>query len=56
MLQSTSDSLVEQYTELELADPAAAISEYMFARYCFDAALKVGNSILSQSLMDYMSL
>lgn len=55
LLQSTSDSLLQQYTELEEADPAAAISEYMFARYCYDAALKVGNSVLSQSLMDYMN-
>lgn len=55
LLQSTSDSLLQQYTELEEADPVAAISEYMFARYCYDAALKVGNSVLSQSLMDYMN-
>lgn len=55
LLEETSDSLLQQYMELEEADPAAAISEYMFARYCYDAALKVGNSVLSQSLMDYMS-
>lgn len=55
LLEKTSDSLTEQYLELEEADPAAAISEYMFARYCYDAALKVGNSVLSQSLMDYMN-
>ena len=41
---------------LEDEDPAAAISAYMFARYCYDTALKVGNSILSQSLMDYINL
>ena len=55
LLQGTADSLKQQYMELEDADPAAAISDFMFARYCYDAALKVGNSILSQSLMDYMS-
>lgn len=55
LLQGTADSLKEQYMELEDADPAAAISDLMFARYCYDAALKVGNSILSQSLMDYMN-
>lgn len=55
LLENTSDSLTQQYLELEEADPAAAISEYMFARYCYDAALKVGNSVLSQSLMDYMN-
>ena len=56
LLETTSDSLLQQYTELEEADPAAAISEFMFAKYCFDAALKVGNSVLSQSLMDYLNL
>ena len=55
LLTSTSDSLKQQYMELEDADPAAAISDFMFARYCYDAALKVGNSVLSQSLMDYMN-
>jgi len=55
LLTDTSDSLKQQYMELEDADPAAAISDFMFARYCYDAALKVGNSVLSQSLMDYMN-
>lgn len=56
LLQGTADSLKQQYMELEDADPAAAISDFMFARYCYDAALKVGNSVLSQSLMDYLNL
>ena len=55
LLETTADSLLQQYTELEDADPAAAISEFIFAKYCYDAALKVGNSVLSQSLMDYMN-
>lgn len=55
LLTDTKDSLKQQYMDLEDADPAAAISDFMFARYCYDAALKVGNSILSQSLMDYMN-
>lgn len=55
LLTDTADSLQQQYMELEDADPAAAISDFMFARYCYDAALKVGNSVLSQSLMDYMN-
>lgn len=55
LLTDTKDSLQQQYMELEDADPAAAISDFMFARYCYDAALKVGNSVLSQSLMDYMN-
>ena len=56
LLTDTADSLSQQFMALEDADPAAAITEYMFARYCYDAALKVGNSVLSQSLMDYMNL
>lgn len=56
LLQTTKDSLQQQYMDLEDADPAAAISDFMFARYCYDTALKVGNSVLSQSLMDYMNL
>ena len=55
LLTDTADSLKQQYMELEDVNPAAAISDYMFARYCYDAALKVGNSVLSQSLMDYMN-
>lgn len=55
LLTDTSDSLKQQYMELEDADPAAAISDFMFARYCYDTALKVGNSVLSQSLMDYIN-
>lgn len=56
LLTDKADSISEQFMALEDVDPAAAISDYMFARYCYDAALKVGNSVLSQSLMDYMNL
>lgn len=55
ILTDTADSLSQQFLAMEDVDPAAAISDYMFARYCYDAALKVGNSVLSQSLMDYMN-
>lgn len=55
LLTDTADSLSQQFMALEDVDPAAAIYSYMFARYCYDAALKVGNSVLSQSLMDYMN-
>lgn len=55
LLADTADSLSQQFMAMEDVDPAAAISDYMFARYCYDAALKVGNSVLSQSLMDYMN-
>lgn len=55
LLVDNCDSLQDQFLGLEDVDPAAAISDFMFAKYCYDTALKVGNSILSQSLMDYMS-
>lgn len=55
LLTDTADSLSQQFMAMEDVDPAAAITDYMFARYCYDAALKVGNSVLSQSLMDYMN-
>ena len=56
LLTANMDTLQEQFLGMEDVDPAAAISDFMYARYCYDAALKVGNSILSQSLMDYMNL
>lgn len=55
LLTKNLDTLQEQFLGMEDVDPAA-ISDFMYARYCYDTALKVGNSILSQSLMDYMSL
>lgn len=47
-------NLKEQYSELEDVNMADAITSFIWAEYCYNAALKVGNSILSQSLMDYL--
>ncbi|MBD5133596.1 MAG: hypothetical protein HDT38_03845 [Clostridiales bacterium] len=49
------DSLQEQYSNLEDVDMADAITSFIWAQYCYNAALKVGNSVLSESLMDYLS-
>lgn len=49
------DLLEEQRMGIEEIDPADAISEMMWANYSYQAALKIGNSILSQSLLDYMN-
>lgn len=49
------DLLDEQRYNLEDIDPADAISEMLWANYCYQASLKIGNSILSQSLLDYMN-
>lgn len=55
LLQNASYSLQEEITSMENVDPADAIMAYSWAQYCYNSALKVGNSILSQSLMDYMT-
>lgn len=53
-LTTMSDDLNEQILNIEQADLADAITEFSWAQYCYNAALKVGNSILSESLIDYM--
>lgn len=45
----------EQREEIESVDPADAITEMMWGNYCYQAALKIGNQVLSQSLLDYMN-
>lgn len=53
-LESTQDTLNEQITKVEDCDSADAITSMAYAQYCYNAALQVGTSILSQSLLDYM--
>jgi flagellar hook-associated protein 3 FlgL len=53
-LKTNADTLNEQFLEIEQCDLADAITSFSWAQYCYNAALKVGNSILSQSLMDYL--
>ena len=53
-LKTTADALNTQLNEIEQCDPADAITAFSWAQYSYNAALKMGNSILSQSLMDYM--
>lgn len=54
-LEAEQYTLTEQISQLEDVDLADAITAFSWAQYCYNAALKVGNSILSQSLMDYMN-
>ena len=56
ILEANQYNLQEQISGLEDVDEALAISDLIFAKYTYDTALKVGNSVLSQSLMDYMKL
>jgi flagellar hook-associated protein 3 FlgL len=53
-LETTADTLNNQFLDIEQCELADAITSYSWAQYCYNAALKVGNSILSQSLIDYM--
>ncbi len=55
LLTDKADTMKEQIHDLENMDEAEAISSFIWAQYCYNAALKVGNSVLSESLMDYMS-
>lgn len=54
-LENTAYTLNEQIVGLEQVDLAEAISSFSWAQYCYNAALKVGNGILSETLMDFMS-
>ncbi len=54
-LKERSDLLNEQREGIEGIDPADAISEILWANYCYQASLKIGNQVLSQSLLDYMN-
>lgn len=53
-LDSLKYTLNEQITSLEDVDAADAITSLSWAQYCYNAALRTGQSILSQSLMDYL--
>lgn len=60
-LQTNQSRLELQSTELntdildvEQVDLADAITSFSWDMYCYNAALKIGNQLLSQSLIDYM--
>ncbi len=54
-LKELDDTLNNQIVGVEDMDPADAITSLMWAQYSYNAALKIGNGILSQSLLDYLS-
>ena len=43
-----------QILDIEQIDLADAITAFSWDQYCYNAALKIGNQLLSQSLIDYM--
>lgn len=53
-LKAQRDNLNAQILDIEQIDPADAITEYMYARYAYNAALSVGSSILTNTLLDYL--
>lgn len=53
-LENYSDTLNEKIVGIENIDLAEAISSYSWAQYAYNAALQVGNSILSPSFIDFM--
>lgn len=54
-LEDSADTINEQILSIEQANLADAITDFSWAQYCYNSALKVGNQILSQSLIDYMN-
>ena len=54
LLEENFYNLQEQYSDIEDVDMVDAITSFIWAEYCYNAALKVGNSILAESLMDYL--
>ncbi|WP_077612080.1 flagellin N-terminal helical domain-containing protein [Clostridium sp. Marseille-P2415] len=53
-LENADISLQEQMQNVEGIDMAAALTDYMWDQYAYNAALKVGTSILSPSFIDFM--
>ena len=53
-ITANQDTLNEQIISVDQVDTAAAITNYIWQQYAYNAALKVGNSILSQSFIDFM--
>lgn len=53
-LENTDIALQEQMENVEGIDMAKAITDYMWNQYAYNAALKVGTSILSPSFIDFM--
>ena len=55
LLENNYDNVWEEYSDIEDVDAAEAITAFLWAQYAYNSALRVGNSVLSQSLMDYLS-
>ena len=54
-LETNKAELDKQIVDTEDIEMGDAITQMTWAKYCYDAALRIGTNILSQSLLDYMS-
>lgn len=54
-LEEVKNAISEQILNIEQVDLAEAITNFSWDQYCYNAALKIGNQLLSQSLIDYMN-
>lgn len=54
-LEDQQINLTEQYDNVVNVDMAEAITEFSWAQYAYNAALKIGTNILSPSFIDFMS-
>ena len=55
ILSSQKTDLNTQILEVEQIDLADAITRMSYDQMCYNAALKIGTQLLSQSLVDYMN-
>ena len=55
LLETQQTDLNIRILELEQVDLAEAITSFSWEQYCYNAALKIGSQLLSQTLIDYMS-
>ena len=55
-LEQSAYNLNEQFNATDMVDRADAITAFSWAQYSYNAALKVGNSVLSETLMDFLNL
>lgn len=54
-LETDADNIKEQYQDAIGIDPALAITNESYAMYSYNAALKIGTSLLGNSLLDFMN-
>ena len=54
-LEDQKKDMNEQILDIEQVDLADAITSFSWDYYCYSAALKIGNQLLSQTLSDYMN-